>query len=199
MARSAAPSHGERPGPSVMDLSAYVRETLRNDGELALYRARHPARPGEPSVLLVECVSPRHTSMAARKLEHEYGPRRRSWIASWAARPRALLRRRRARDARPRRPGRRAARAADRRPDGAGSGSCASRSGWRRRSPRCTRRGLIHKDVKPSNVLVDPATRHVRLMGFGIASRLPRERHAPEPPEIIAGTLAYMAPEQTGG
>ena len=35
-------------------------------------------------------------------------------------------------------------------------------------------------------------------MGFGIASRLPRERQAPEPPEFIAGTLAYMAPEQTG-
>ena len=38
----------------------------------------------------------------------------------------------------------------------------------------------------------------VRLTGFGIASRLPRERQAPEPPESIAGTLAYMAPEQTG-
>ena len=38
----------------------------------------------------------------------------------------------------------------------------------------------------------------VRLTGFGIASRLPRERQAPEPPEVIAGTLAYMAPEQTG-
>ena len=35
-------------------------------------------------------------------------------------------------------------------------------------------------------------------MGFGIASRLPRERQAPEPPEFIAGTLPYMAPEQTG-
>ena len=35
-------------------------------------------------------------------------------------------------------------------------------------------------------------------MGFGIASQLPRERRGPEPPEIIAGTLAYMAPEQTG-
>ena len=35
-------------------------------------------------------------------------------------------------------------------------------------------------------------------MGFGIASRLPRERRAPEPPGFIAGTLPYMAPEQTG-
>ena len=38
----------------------------------------------------------------------------------------------------------------------------------------------------------------MRLTGFGIASRLSRERQAPEPPEVIAGTLAYMAPEQTG-
>ncbi len=59
-------------------------------------------------------------------------------------------------------------------------------------------RGLIHKDVKPANVIVDTAAGNVWLTGFGIASRLPRERHAPEPPEIIAGTLAYMAPEQTG-
>ena len=59
-------------------------------------------------------------------------------------------------------------------------------------------RGLIHKDIKPANVLVDFGTGRVRLTGFGIASRLPRERQAPEPPEFIAGTLAYMAPEQTG-
>jgi PAS domain S-box-containing protein len=59
-------------------------------------------------------------------------------------------------------------------------------------------RGLIHKDIKPANILVHCADGHVRLTGFGIASRLSRERQAPEPPETIAGTLAYMAPEQTG-
>ena len=60
------------------------------------------------------------------------------------------------------------------------------------------RRGLVHKDIKPANILVDPTTGEVKLTGFGIASRLPRERQAPAPPELIAGTLAYMAPEQTG-
>src|SRR6202043_2541392 len=60
------------------------------------------------------------------------------------------------------------------------------------------KRGLIHKDIKPANVLVDVATGQVWLTGFGITSRLPRERQSPEPPELVAGTLAYMAPEQTG-
>jgi PAS domain S-box-containing protein len=60
------------------------------------------------------------------------------------------------------------------------------------------RRGLIHKDIKPANVLVSSGTGQVWLTGFGIASRLPRERQPPAPPEVIAGTLAYMAPEQTG-
>src|SRR3981189_786452 len=60
------------------------------------------------------------------------------------------------------------------------------------------RRGLVHKDIKPANILVNRPTGEVKLTGFGIASRLPRERQAPAPPESIAGTLAYMAPEQTG-
>src|SRR5262249_46495463 len=63
---------------------------------------------------------------------------------------------------------------------------------------RMHQRGLVHKDLKPAHVLVHSTDAQARLTGFGLASRLPRERQPPGPPEFIAGTLAYMAPEQTG-
>jgi serine/threonine protein kinase len=59
-------------------------------------------------------------------------------------------------------------------------------------------RGLIHKDLKPANILVEPDTGRAWLLGFGIASRLPPERSSANVPEICEGTFAYMAPEQTG-
>ena len=59
-------------------------------------------------------------------------------------------------------------------------------------------RGLIHKDIKPANILVNNSTWAVWLTGFGIASHLSRERQPPGSTDAIAGTLPYMAPEQTG-
>ena len=54
------------------------------------------------------------------------------------------------------------------------------------------RRGLIHKDIKPANVLVDD-NGNVWLTGFGIASQLPHESQAPVPPEIIADPRLHGA------
>lgn len=59
------------------------------------------------------------------------------------------------------------------------------------------RAGLIHKDIRPANIFIDEAG-VARLCGFGFTSRLARERQADITPEIIPGTLAYIAPEQSG-
>ncbi|WP_437614646.1 AAA family ATPase [Sorangium sp. So ce834] len=58
--------------------------------------------------------------------------------------------------------------------------------------------GVIHKDVKPHNILVrlDPLV--VKLSDFGIATRLSQEAPRAESPDAAEGTLAYMSPEQTG-
>ena len=43
-------------------------------------------------------------------------------------------------------------------------------------------RRLVHKDIKPANILLNDSTGEVRLTGFGIASRFARERQSPHPP-----------------
>ncbi|WP_144149101.1 AAA family ATPase [Paraburkholderia sp. BCC1884] len=59
-------------------------------------------------------------------------------------------------------------------------------------------RGLIHKDIRPVNILVDPDTDGVALTGFGFASRETSERAPGSLPDRTAGALPYLAPEQTG-
>ena len=58
--------------------------------------------------------------------------------------------------------------------------------------------GVIHKDIKPDNILIHPQTRAVKLGDFGIASRLASEIPTAEAPLKMQGTLSYMSPEQTG-
>ena len=58
--------------------------------------------------------------------------------------------------------------------------------------------GLIHRDLKPTSFLVDEGANRAWLTGFGFALKAAREHQAPEPLQVIPGTFAYMAPEQTG-
>ncbi|WP_428266225.1 protein kinase domain-containing protein [Haliangium sp.] len=57
---------------------------------------------------------------------------------------------------------------------------------------------IIHKDIKAGNIVVNPATRRVKLIDFGLASEIIRERQGPVGPAQMEGTIAYMSPEQTG-
>jgi PAS domain S-box-containing protein len=177
--------------------SEYVLEPIRDSAEFTLYRARQHGNPSP--VLVVAPTAEQPLPQSLRRLEHEYSLAA-ELEPAWAAKPLALTRHE----------GRTILVLAD--PGGQPLDRVLERD---RKQPldlarvlslainlatalgHVHQRGLIHKDVKPENVLVDDAG-HVWLTGFGIASRLPRERQAPSPPEIIAGTLAYMSPEQTG-
>jgi predicted ATPase/signal transduction histidine kinase len=57
---------------------------------------------------------------------------------------------------------------------------------------------VIHKDIKPANILIHPDTKQVKLIDFSIASLLPKETQEIKNPNGLEGTLAYLAPEQTG-
>jgi len=182
----------------VIDLSAYRLAPLRQDGELILYRGVHDSPPDgvPPSVLVVAPATEYASPTTLARFEREWS------LASqldprWALRPAAIVRDQ--------------ARTLLVLDDAEGEpldrllGEPMEVGFFLRLALAITRAmasvhdaGLIHKDIKPGNVLVAPASGAVHLTGFGIASRLPRERQTPEPPEFIAGTLAYMAPEQTG-
>ncbi len=57
---------------------------------------------------------------------------------------------------------------------------------------------VIHKDIKPANILINPETKEIKLIDFSIASLLPKETPEIKNPNGLEGTLAYISPEQTG-
>jgi serine/threonine protein kinase len=57
---------------------------------------------------------------------------------------------------------------------------------------------VIHKDLHPGNIVVNPQTLDLQMIDFGLASLLTREQPAIEAPENLEGVLAYLSPEQTG-
>ncbi|MBD2664478.1 serine/threonine kinase with two-component sensor domain [Richelia sinica FACHB-800] len=60
------------------------------------------------------------------------------------------------------------------------------------------RQCIIHKDIKPANIVINPITKQVKIIDFSIASLLPKENQKLKAVNILEGTLAYLSPEQTG-
>ncbi|GAB4109371.1 MAG: AAA family ATPase [Roseiflexaceae bacterium] len=57
---------------------------------------------------------------------------------------------------------------------------------------------IVHKDIKPHNIIYHAASGVVKITDFGIATRLTRENPSLLQPDVLEGTLAYISPEQTG-
>jgi PAS domain S-box-containing protein len=182
---------------SMTEPSGYLLQPLREGPDFTLYRGR---QNGNTAPVLAIALTAQHPSpLSLARLEHEYSLAV-ELDSAWAAKPLTLARHQ----------GRTILVLKD--PGGEPLDLILERDqgrpldltralniaiGLASALGQVHRRCLIHKDVKPANVLVNGAG-NVWLIGFGIASQLPHERQAPAAPEIIAGTLAYMAPEQTG-
>src|ERR671933_705668 len=57
---------------------------------------------------------------------------------------------------------------------------------------------IIHKDIKPQNIIINSKTDKIKLIDFSISTYLERENQTLSNPNLLEGTLAYMSPEQTG-
>ncbi|MCP4134720.1 MAG: AAA family ATPase [bacterium] len=57
---------------------------------------------------------------------------------------------------------------------------------------------IVHKDIKPHNLLFNAATEELKIADFGISNEITHENNEVYNPDVIEGTLAYMSPEQTG-
>src|SRR5439155_21221166 len=167
------------------ELSGSVLEPLWEDGEFVLSRG---VRDGERSPLLVlASTSEQPNPGSLQLLEHSYALRE-ELDPAWAARPLELVRQQ----------GRPTLLLGD--PGGELLARLVGQPwevsqflrvaiGLAGALGQLHARGLIHKDLKPAHILADVGVGQVWLTGFGLASRLPRDRPVAEPPGILEGTL----------
>src|SRR5712671_6369296 len=164
---------------SISGPSGFVLVPIREGADFTLYRGRQRGNPSP--VLAIALTAEQPSPQSLRRLEHEY-----SLVVeldpAWAAVPLALTRHE----------GRTILVLKD--PGGEPLDLVLERNlvgnqwqpleltrdlriaiGLAKALGQVHRHGLIHKDIKPANVLVDDAG-NAWLTGFGIASRLPRER-----------------------
>ena len=176
-----------------MDLNGYLRERLREDREVVLYRCRRPDKATSILALAPVCKQSELAVLARFERENDLAD---DLDVGWAIKPLGLARHE----------GRPVLLLSD--PGGQPLDQRLGKPlelehflkvaiGLAAALRQCHGRGLVHKDIKPAHVFVD-VSGHVRLSGFGYATRLLRERQSIARPDDISGTLAYMAPEQTG-
>jgi PAS domain S-box-containing protein len=190
-------SEGVQP-PLQLDLAHYTLQPVHADAEFELFRGRHsgPGNASAQSILVRTPIADPASTASLQRLQEEYSLRS-ELDPAYVVRPLALMQ-------------------AGGQPmlvleDPGGTpldllldGPMEMATFLRLAIPIVAALGhvhghrLVHKDVKPANILVNTARDQILLMGLGIASRVPRERQSLQPPEFIAGSLAYMAPEQTG-
>ena len=164
----------------MIELSRYVVEPLRKDENFILYRGR--SKYDASQILVLSPLAEYPAPEILKRLEHEYSLRE-ELNSTWAVRPIAM------------------ARHWDRPvlvledPGGVPLDQLLGQPlevafslrlaiSLSRAIDHLHQRDIIHKDIKPANVLVNSDTGQCWLTGFGIASRLPRERQPPAPPEL---------------
>src|SRR5260370_285538 len=180
---------------SISGPSGYMLEPLREGADFTLYRGRQHGNPSP--VLAIALSAERPSPQSLRRLEHEYSLAA-ELDPAWAAKPLSLTRHE----------GRTILLLND--PGGESLDRILERNhgqpleltrflriaiGLATALGQVHRHGLIHKDIKPANVLVDEAG-NVWFIGFGIASQLARERQLPVPPKIIPDPLPAITPHQ---
>jgi PAS domain S-box-containing protein len=187
------------PGEGVLDLAQYKLEQVRRDAELVLFRGLRKVREEgiRPSILVRVPVADPPTPATVRRMQEEYALRS-ELDPGYVVRPISMVQ-------------------VHGRPmeileDPLGTpldllllNGAMGIAHFLRLAVRVAAaldhvhsRGLVHKDIKPANILVNAAGDQAWLMGLGMASCVSRERQSGQLSEFPVGTLAYMAPEQTG-